>query len=85
MILVGRLIKGTHAIKESVFNKEAEDTDFRDLLEEGLISLCRELDIPVPLWLNKNTSEFARYRKTFFDRDQFIEDVKFDRFELRME
>jgi len=27
----------------------------------------------------------ARYRKTFFDRDQFIEDVKFDRFELRME
>jgi len=55
------------------------------LLEEGLISLCRELDIPVPLWLNKNTSEFARYRKTFFDRDQFIEDVKFDRFELRME
>jgi len=48
LILVGRLIKGTHAIKESVFNKEAEDTDFRDLLEEGLISLCRELDIPFP-------------------------------------
>jgi len=67
LILVGRLIKGTHAIKESVFNKEAEDTDFRDLLEEGLISLCRSW-ISRSLWLNKNTSEFARYRKTFFDR-----------------
>ncbi|GAE90136.1 hypothetical protein [Acetivibrio straminisolvens] len=85
MVLVGRLIKGTYTIKESIFNKEDEGADFRDLLEEGLISLCRDLDIPVPLWLNKNTSEFARYRKTFFAKDQFLETVKFDRFELQIE
>ncbi|WP_324359589.1 hypothetical protein [Acetivibrio sp.] len=84
-MLVGRLIKGTHTIKESIFNKDNEEADFRDLLEEGLISICRDLDIPVPLWLNKNTSEFARYRKTFFAKDQFVENVKFDRFELKIE
>lgn len=85
MILVGRLIKGTYTIKESIYKKDDEEAGFRDLLEEGLISLCRDLDIPVPLWLKKNTSEFARYRETFFAKDQFVETIKFDRFELKIE
>ncbi|HHV29791.1 hypothetical protein [Acetivibrio mesophilus] len=85
MVLVGRLIKGTYIIKESIFSKDDQEASFRDLLEEGLISICRDLDIPVPLWLSKNTSEFARYRKTFFAKDQFVETVKFDRFELNIE
>ncbi|MFZ5985771.1 MAG: hypothetical protein ACOYWZ_01415 [Bacillota bacterium] len=85
MILIGKLVKGTNTIKESTVIRDDDGTSFRDLLEEGLITLCRELDIPVPLWLKKNTSEFARYRKTFFTSDQFVEKVRFDKFEIRLE
>lgn len=85
MILIGKLVKGTNTIKESTVIRDDDSTSFRDLLEEGLITLCRELDIPVPLWLKKNTSEFARYRKTFFTSDQFVEKVRFDKFEIRLE
>ena len=85
MVLTGKLIKGTNIIKESRFEKNGEGLSFRDLLEESFIGLCREMDIPVPLWLQKNTSEFARYRKTFFPSDQFVEKVRFDRLEVRFE
>ena len=43
------------------------------------------LDISVPIWLKKNTKEFAMYRKTSFYSEQFVESIKFDRFDIKME
>ena len=85
MILHGSLIKGTKTVKEALVEKNEEGFSFRDILEECFIDLCKELDIQVPLWLNKNTTEFANYRRTFFTGDQFMEKVPFDRFEIRIE
>lgn len=66
----------------------AEDNDrehnFRDKLEKCLVDLCLALDIPVPLWLKKNTRELAVFRKTFFTSEQFIDKVWFDRFEIKL-
>jgi hypothetical protein len=70
-------------IKEASFEVSDDNTSFRDRLEECLIGLCKELDIQVPLWLKKNTKEFVQYRTTFFAKEQFVEDIKFDKFELR--
>lgn len=84
MILTGRLIKGTSIMKESSIEKNSEEGSFRDLLEESFVALCRELDTPVPMWLKRNSTEFARYRRTFFDSDQFMEDIKFDRLEIKL-
>lgn len=84
MILTGKLIKGTRVTKESTIKRNEEDGSFRDLLEESFIAMCKELDVPVPLWLKKNTAEFARYRRTFFNSDQFVESIKFDRLEIRI-
>jgi len=84
LILIGRIVKGTKTIRQSTFKEDDEGADFADLLEKGLISLCRELEIPVPIWLKKNTAEFARYRKTFFTSDQFVETVNFDKFEFKI-
>jgi hypothetical protein len=57
---------------------------FSKQLEECLISLCRELGAPIPLWLSKNTKEFASFHQTLFTREQFDEQVLFDRMMLRM-
>ncbi len=85
MKIIGKLIKGTVIISEKLINNENSSISFRDLLEDNFIALCKELDISVPLWLKRNTTEFARYRRTSFTKDQFIEDVKFDRLEIKIE
>ena len=84
MILYGKLIKGTKTIKEAFVEKSEEGISFRDALEECFIGLCKELDIEVPLWIKKNTTEFVNYRRTFFTRDQFMDEVLFDRLEIRI-
>jgi len=84
LILTGKLIKGTRIMKESSIEKNDAEGSFRDLLEESFIALCRELDTPVPMWLKKNSTEFARYRRTFFNSDQFVENIKFDRLEIKL-
>ncbi len=85
MKLTGRLIKNTAIIKEAVIEKDDETASYTDLLEECLIGLCRELDIQVPLWLKKNTAEFVKYHRTFFTKEQFMENVRFERFEIKLE
>jgi hypothetical protein len=83
--LIGKLIKGTKIIKETVVEKEDENKSFRDTLEECFLEICRNLDIPVPLWLKKNTTEFGAYRRTFFNSEHFLEKIYFDRFEIRID
>ena len=62
----------------------AHAPDFHDRLENCLLSLCRDADIPAPIWLSKNTTELARFKKTSFYAEQFAEKVNFDRFEIRI-
>lgn len=85
MRLNGRLIQGTRILKEAMvdIDEDHEKISFREALEKCLITLCKELDIQVPMWLKKNTSEFATYGRTSFTDEQFIEKVKFQRFEIR--
>lgn len=85
MKLIGKIIKDTRIIKEAVSERNEDNADFRDMLEACFIEVCKELDIPVPLWLKKNSKEFGAYRRTFFSREQFLEQVDFDRFDLRIE
>lgn len=83
LVLNGKLIIEGKIVKE--LNTEApEDLSFRDKLEKCLLDLCSGMDIPVPLWLKKNTRELAIFRRTFFTREQFIEKVWFDKFEIRL-
>ena len=85
MKLTGNIIIGTKIFKRAIFEKDDPKMSFHDILEECLITLCKELDIPVPIWMKKNTNEFAMFRRTFFSSEQFTEKVSFDRFEIRMD
>ena len=85
MKLYGRLSKGTKILKQACVEKDDNEGPFHDRLEESLIEVCKELDISVPMWLKKNTSEFAMYRKTSFEKEQFIESTSFDKFEIKID
>ncbi|HEY9061028.1 MAG TPA: hypothetical protein VIO64_11095 [Pseudobacteroides sp.] len=85
MKLYGRIVRDTIILKDSFVVEEDTSLQFRERLEKCLIDLCREIGIPVPIWLEKNTREFAYFKRTFFTNEQFVEKVNFDKFEIRLE
>ena len=51
-------------------------------VEDALTELCREFDIPRPIWLNKHYREFEDFRRTQFLPEHFMEEVPFQRLEI---
>lgn len=84
LTLTGKLFIENRLIREAAASDSEEGHNFRDKLEKSLIDLCANLEIPVPLWLKKNTRELAIFRKTFFSSEQFIDKVWFDKFEIKL-
>ena len=50
--------------------------------EDALTEMCREFDIPRPLWLDKHAREFEEFRHTAFLPEHFMEDVPFQKLEI---
>lgn len=53
-------------------------------LDTALLELCKGLNVPLPVWLKKNSREFARFHQTIFFPDQFTGAVPFDQFQIRL-
>ena len=84
MKLEGRLFVANRMteIKE-VETPDNEGEAFSVRLERALVELCRQMDIPVPLWMKKNTHEFAAFRQTNFFSEQYTQKVRFERFQIK--
>jgi hypothetical protein len=80
--LEGKLYLEGKLVKNNAVAVPDEEGSFRDRLEKCLLELCAVLEIPVPLWLKKNTKELGAFRRTFFSSEQFIEKVWFDKLEI---
>ena len=50
--------------------------------ECSLVEICRDFDIPCPMWLEKHRREYADFRRTAFLPEHFIEEVPFDKLEI---
>jgi len=94
MKLYGKLMNKNMPLKINKVENLNSNLDFHGQIESLFIDLCKNLDIPVPIWLKKNTRELSRYKKTFFNKEQkktffnkeqFIEEVYFDNFILEIE
>ncbi len=84
MKLYGKLIKDSKLIRDTWVEPINASDNFRDQLEECLIMVCKNLDVEVPIWLKKNTTEFGLYKKTSFNSDHFGESIRFDRLEIEL-
>jgi len=49
-----------------------------DTLQGDIANLCHELDIPTPVVLKSNVSNFFEFRITRFRSTDFVESVDFD-------
>ena len=52
--------------------------------QDALQAACQQLDIPRPLWLEKNSRDWASFGQTRFLMDAFFEPVDFDHLELQL-
>ncbi|MDD2262156.1 MAG: hypothetical protein PHC31_05065 [Clostridia bacterium] len=84
MLIYGKLIKKNMILTEEKAEYTDSDMTFQQKLTNCLIDICKKMDIQVPIWMNKNTKELAKFNKTFFTDEQFMEKVYFDRFEIEM-
>lgn len=50
----------------------------------ALEQICAEFDLEVPIWLDRNISEFKKVSKARFTPDSFIEQVDFDYLEIQV-
>jgi hypothetical protein len=84
LTLEGRLFVANRMTEIKEVTTEDTDSSYSKRLEKALIELCRQMDIPVPMWMKKNTKEFAAFGQTIFFREQYTENVRFDRFQIRV-
>ena len=54
----------------------------RDDPREALLKACHTLDLPEPVWLDKNQREWEEFGMTRFGADAFFETVPFQRLDI---
>lgn len=85
MTLEGNVYVSNNLIGTKTIHYENPNVRFSQELSEALVLLCKELAIPVPMWLSANTQNFAQFHQTVFYSEQFAEEVLFDKFQIRWE
>lgn len=75
----GKLMKNNRMIEEEVVAYNSEE-NYEKNLEICIKEICNRLDIANPYWLPINFEEFAQMTKTTFNKDNFMEDIQFDKF-----
>ncbi|MBO4775547.1 MAG: hypothetical protein J5515_02930 [Lachnospiraceae bacterium] len=74
-------IKDNHLVKDITVNDESNETRTHKVLK-SLEKACEQFDLSIPIWLDKNISEFKSVSKTRFTGDSFIESIDFDYLEI---
>ena len=70
-------------IKETTIVRSENDTRTHKVFH-ALEDACHELDLGIPIWLDKNVKEFKRAAKTRFYQDHFMEPIDFDYLEFQV-
>ena len=79
MRLWGRLLLDNRAIKD--ITAEADlGKGYQEDLKACIMEICENFDIEKPYWLNNNVKEYNQRSKTSFTKENFIEEIDFDKF-----
>ena len=73
----GRTVRDTVICDPSASRRTAK-------VVHAITAVCREFDLPEPIWLDANIRDFRSRAKTRFSQDSFIESVPFDYLEIQV-
>lgn len=77
--ICGTIIKDNKIIYDEIIRLDIETT-YDETLKKAISDLCNIFDIEEPYWLSINISEYAKRKKTTFNKDNFIDSICFDKF-----
>ncbi len=83
MRIWAKIIKDNHLIRDTVAELDGPESRTAKVFK-ALNTVCAELDLAVPIWLDSNVREFQRVAKTRFRQDSFIEQIPFDYLEFHV-
>ncbi len=80
------VLRKKQKIVASRVSEAAKNTNLADeeWLHEAIGEICSALDIARPLILKKHAEDFARFSRVVFRKDDFIEKIGFDQFEIEL-
>lgn len=77
--LWGILRKKNRIWRDAVVEAPGDDAESA---QEALGEICYQLDIARPIFLRKHEEEIARFGRTAFTQEHFLEPIAFDKFEI---
>ena len=78
-----RQFKDNRMLEDITISNTDNDTRTHKVLK-ALENACKEMDLPVPIWLEININDFKRNAKCRFYQDSFMESVDFDYLEMQI-
>ncbi|MDK2799571.1 MAG: hypothetical protein PWP27_910 [Clostridiales bacterium] len=82
--LWGKMIKNNRIIEQYTAEYAKNDLSKSEMVNLCVEEICREFDIQKPMWFPLNVKDFAKYGRTVFKADNFIEEIEFDSFEVEL-
>lgn len=68
--------------KKSKIVKDAYEVTTKEDTESSLREICKQFDVSVPMWSNKNHMQWEEHNITRFFKDDFIDDFPYDNLEI---
>ncbi|MBR4277205.1 MAG: hypothetical protein IKQ28_02105 [Lachnospiraceae bacterium] len=83
MRIWARQFKDTHMLCDELIIDESKDTRTHKIFN-AIEEISKRMDLPAPIWLDRNIRSFQKGSVVRFDSDSFIEEVPFDYLEVRI-
>lgn len=80
----GKLFRENRLLADSIICNDDPNTSRTKKIFDALDKLSYDFDLSVPIWLDSNVAEFKRISKTRFNKDNFVESIDFDYFEIQV-
>ena len=81
--LWGKIWKDNRLLRDTVICDDSQDTRTHKIFR-GLESVCYEMDLENPIWLDSTVKDFQKHDKARFYQDNFIEQIDFDYLEIQV-
>ena len=81
--LWAKTIKNNRLLQDVSIQDDSDDRRTAKVLH-AVTLVCRDFDLPEPIWLDSNIRDFRRSSKTRFTQDSFLETLPFDYLEIQI-
>lgn len=82
--LWGKLLKNNKILRDIVICNDDTCLNRTKKVYDAIDKISYEFDLSKPIWLDSNIKDFKRHDKTRFTKDNFIEGIEFDFFEIQV-